>query len=82
MADFTQVIKLNPYSAIAYNDRGVARFNLQDYSGAIADYTQTIKLNPEDAQAYHNRGVARRKLKDYSGGDGRLQPGHRTQSGC
>ena len=52
---------------LAYNNRGNAKSDLQDYQGAIADYTKAIEINPQLAPAYYNRGLAKYDLKDYQG---------------
>lgn len=46
---------LNP---TALFNRGTTRYDLGDYTGAVADYTQVIRLNPKEAIAYNNRGLA------------------------
>jgi len=56
IADFTQVIALNPQSAEAYNERGYAYQIKCQYDRAITDYDQAIALNPQFAEAYHRRG--------------------------
>ena len=53
--------------SIAYLNRGVAKGDIGDYSGAIDDYTIAIKLDPNYANAYYNRGVAKGEIGDYSG---------------
>ena len=52
IADFTQVIKLNPSDARAYFCRGNAYYFKDDRNSAIADHNQTIKLSPGKAKAY------------------------------
>jgi tetratricopeptide (TPR) repeat protein len=42
-----------------FNVRGKARYDKQDYPGAIQEYTQALKLNSNDASAYYNRALAR-----------------------
>ena len=49
----------------AYNNRGLAKFNLKDYSGAIADCTKAITLNPQFTEAYINRANNEITLNDY-----------------
>jgi len=36
----------------AYNERGLAKFNIGDYKGAMKDYKFVIKNDPENAPAY------------------------------
>ena len=54
-------------TAEEYNDKGIAKYNLKDYTGAIADFNKTIQLNPDYVVAYFNRGFAKHSLKDYTG---------------
>ena len=49
-------------SADTYFLWGNAKYELDDYVGAIADYTKAIRLQPDDADAYYNRGTAKAKL--------------------
>ncbi|KAB8332687.1 tetratricopeptide repeat protein [Scytonema tolypothrichoides VB-61278] len=63
----TQALLLSSDQAKLYIQRGHARCELNDYSGAIEDYTQSLKMNPHDPQAYISRGNARFILKDYTG---------------
>jgi tetratricopeptide (TPR) repeat protein len=67
IAGFDQAIRLNPQYAFAYNNRGLARYGLDDRQGAIQDYNEAIRLNPQLADAYINRGVARSDLGDRQG---------------
>ena len=52
-------------SAETYFLWGNAKFDLEDYVGAIADYTKAIRLQPDDADAYYNRGLAKAKLEQH-----------------
>jgi tetratricopeptide (TPR) repeat protein len=56
--DYTDAIKLDPSSAVAFFNRGNAYDQLGDYDRAIADYTEAIKLDPNDPDVYINRGQA------------------------
>lgn len=64
IADFTQGIRLNP-DAIAYYNRGRARFFLADYQGAMEDYTEALRFAPNDADIYVNRCGAYLNLAQY-----------------
>ena len=58
IADYNEVIHLDPIYAKAYCDRGNAWRNKGDLDRAIADYNEAIRLDPKDAGCYKNRGVA------------------------
>ena len=61
-----------PYMQIdfaeAYFKRGITKYALRDYDGALADYTKSIHLEPAHAQPYCFRGRMKSDLKDYHGG--------------
>lgn len=46
--------------------RGIAKYNLEDYDGAILDFTKIIFFEP-DADSYYNRGNCKFNLMDYEG---------------
>ncbi|MEH2288103.1 tetratricopeptide repeat protein [Nostoc sp.] len=58
IADFNQIIELDPQNALAYNRRGDAYYRLGDYEQAQADSSQAILLDPQDANGYFDRGFA------------------------
>ena len=62
IADYDQVIRLDPLGASHYNARGVAFDKKADYEHALADFTQAIHLNPRFVQAYKNRAFAYQHL--------------------
>ncbi len=64
---YTEVLKIDPNSAEAFNGLGYARRALGDPEGAIKDYDSAIRLNPDYAVAYNNRGYAKRVLGDLDG---------------
>lgn len=45
-----------------YYYRGLAKFQIHDYIGAIADFINTIDIQPEYTEAFLNRGNAELKL--------------------
>lgn len=53
---FSQAIAHQPDLALAYYNRGVANFVLQNYDAALLDYNRTIAIAPDHTQAYVNRG--------------------------
>lgn len=73
--DFDRAIELNPVFIQAYQNRGYAKANLQDFMGAIADYNKVLEIKDNDANyhndrnngIYSNRGVAKYNLQDYRG---------------
>jgi len=67
IADLTEEIAANPDFYLAYNNRGVARYRLEDFESAIEDFSKAIELAPDSALAYNNRGLAKVKTKDLDG---------------
>ena len=64
---FSQAILIDEFHAIAFYNRGFAKFNLNDYKGAISDYDKAIEINPQYGIAYFNRGVSKYHLGDFEG---------------
>jgi tetratricopeptide (TPR) repeat protein len=67
IADFSEVLELNPQYIPAYYNRGLARSFIGQVEEAIADYTQALEFFPEDIEAYNNRGILRSQLGDFEG---------------
>jgi tetratricopeptide (TPR) repeat protein len=65
IADFTEAIKLDPNSSIAYQERGDTYYYKGDNDQAIADYNQAIKLSPNVASTYNSRGDTYRAKGDH-----------------
>ena len=59
--------EISNLTAVDYFKRGMLKFNLKDYYGAIADHTKAIELNPDDSDLYQHRGISKQILKDYNG---------------
>ena len=54
----------NPVATIYFNS-GEAKYDQEDYQGALADYTKSIEINPNDAFAYVRRGEIYQTLENY-----------------
>lgn len=70
---FNQVIDAKPHLAEAYYLRAIAKYSLEDFTGAEADATAAIDRNPFLPEAWEVRGVVRQCLgknalavKDYT----------------
>jgi len=55
---FTEVIKLAPDFATAYDRRGDAQLKLGNFKEAIADFDEFLKANPKFAPDHWRRGIA------------------------
>ena len=53
-----KAIAANPQMAEAYNNRGLAFYNLERHQQAINDFSQAIRMKPQYAEAFNNRGNA------------------------
>ncbi len=62
IVDYTKVLKISPYSASAYYDRGLAYYKSGNLSYAVADFYKAIEFNPDYSKAYSARGLALYKL--------------------
>jgi Flp pilus assembly protein TadD len=60
-----KVIAANPKMAEAYNNRGLAFYNLERHQQAINDFSQAIRMKPQYAEAFNNRGNAYYALDQY-----------------
>jgi Tfp pilus assembly protein PilF len=65
IADYTQVIAIEPHNGVAYNNRGVALVDLGQMEAAEDDFTQAIALSPDLFAAYCNRGWLRLEKNRY-----------------
>lgn len=65
IADFTEAIRLEPNSAHAYRERGVAYSDKGDQDRAITDLNHAIRIAPNYVLAYNNRGNIYRRRKEY-----------------
>ncbi|MBW4605284.1 MAG: tetratricopeptide repeat protein [Calothrix sp. FI2-JRJ7] len=59
--------EITPNTSEEFKTRGNSRYEVGDYTGAVADYTEAIKLNISDANAYFNRANAKYENGDFRG---------------
>ena len=59
------LVSCSKYSPEFYFKNGNAKYQLQDYRGAINDLDRAIEMNPEFIQAYHTRAMCFGELKKY-----------------
>ncbi len=62
---YTKAIQLDNNFYQAYNNRGVAYYELSEYPKAIDDYNMALEINPNFAEVYNNRGNAYNELSEY-----------------
>lgn len=67
IADYSEVIRIQPHDDVAYTNRGLARYDLGDRPGAMEDFAVAIHHNPQNYIAFFNRGFVRSELEDKLG---------------
>ncbi|NJR49152.1 MAG: tetratricopeptide repeat protein [Leptolyngbyaceae cyanobacterium CSU_1_3] len=60
IADYSEVIRIDPNHDAAYNNRALIRYELGHKEGAIADFNRALLSNPRNCAAYCNRGLTDR----------------------
>ena len=60
-----EAIELNPTYNFSYNNLGLARKMLGQYTAAIQDFTKSIEMKPDCFNAYNNRGNVYRLRDQY-----------------
>lgn len=61
---YNAIIEAEPKADNVWINRGWAKFQLKDASGARADVAQALSLNPENAEAYRLRAIIRYQAHD------------------
>jgi tetratricopeptide (TPR) repeat protein len=64
LADFSESIRHDPTSELAWTGRGNAYRGLRLFEQAISDHTEAIRLKPDYATSYNNRGNVWQDLKN------------------
>ncbi len=67
IADYGEVVRIDPTHAIAYNNRALVHEELGNKKGAIFDLNRALLLNPHSCVTYCNRGVIRSEQGDKVG---------------
>lgn len=62
---FNQVIAAKPYLPEPYYLRAIAKYSLEDFSGAEADAAKAIEINPFLPDAWEVRAVAMQSMRRY-----------------
>jgi tetratricopeptide (TPR) repeat protein len=60
-----QSLAINPNFAEGYHSRGIIRFTLKNYEGALQDLNKSISLNPTYQYTYASRGSVYATIKKY-----------------
>ncbi len=60
--DYNKAIELDPNYTPGYNNRGLAKTNLEQYQEAIKDFDSAIQRDPNYVAAYFNRAIAKARL--------------------
>ncbi len=66
-ADYSKALSLNPSDHLAWYNRGLGYYMMENHPQAISDYSEALRLKPDYINAYYNRGLARNKNKDRAG---------------
>ena len=65
LAEFDEVIRLDPEHAVAYSNRGNTYLQLGQLERAIRDIDEAIRIDPQSALAYNNQGSVYSGLGQY-----------------
>ncbi len=64
---YTNLIDAHPEFDEPYAQRGLAKYNVGDFSGALNDYNKAIEINNKDPENFLNRGIVKEKCRDFGG---------------
>lgn len=67
IADYDQVVRLNPKNAVAYALRGLNHQRRGNNQAAIKDFNSAVRIDPNNAIAYLARGFSYHFQGDYQG---------------
>lgn len=59
--------EINILVSAEFVNEGNAKYEIDDFKGAIQDYDNAIKFNPNNSKAYFNRGLSKEARNDHEG---------------
>ena len=65
LKDLNEALRLDPKSAVAYQDRGNVWHKWGELAKALADYDRALQLNPKSASTLNDRGLLKSEQKDF-----------------
>ena len=65
--DFDRLIQINDGYRAAYHNRGLVRFYLKDYPGAVEDYSKALSKDTTNKGIYFDRASSRSEMGDHAG---------------
>ena len=65
--DFDRLIQINDGYGAAYHNRGLVRFYLKDYPGAVEDYSKALSKDTTNKGIYFDRASSRSEMGDHTG---------------
>jgi tetratricopeptide (TPR) repeat protein/tRNA A-37 threonylcarbamoyl transferase component Bud32 len=63
--DYNEIIRIEPGSSAAHNERGFIYQEMGERDRAIDDFTEAIRLDPKNAAAFVNLGCTYRDSREY-----------------
>ena len=64
--NFNMAIIAKPNDFEGYFLRGIAKYSLNDFTGAVKDFTKTLEIHPLYVRAFHYRGISNDRLGNFA----------------
>ncbi|MDD3877699.1 MAG: tetratricopeptide repeat protein [Bacteroidales bacterium] len=62
---WNNVLELNPENVMALNSRAEAKYEINDFNGALEDLSNSIRIDSSNHKIYSNRGLIYYQMKDF-----------------